>query len=134
MTISPVQQLNNIDSADFKLSLSNGATSANYFASGVDYYVPQSEQVAHKDDTKSNKATVLYFIASALGLVTLCAFMPEIRVKLSETKRFNDIDNLHKIQKSDKFLSNLKLGFMETVNFISDKVMEIRTSFKAGKM
>ena len=134
MTISPMQQLNNISEADFKLSLASDTNKVKYLASGVDYYAPQTPQNTNDGKVKFAKNSVPYFIASTLGFIALCAFMPEIRLKLSNTKHFKDIDNLHKIEKSDKFLSNLKLGFMEIINFVSDKVMEIRTSFKARKM
>ncbi len=134
MSLSITQKINDFDDADFKLSLAKGTPKNSYLASGADYYVPQNPQVASKADKNSSTASALYFIASALGLVAICAFMPEVRLKLSDFESFKDFDNLHKLEKSDKFLGKLKLGFMKTIDFISDKVMLIRTSFKARKM
>ena len=134
MVVSLTPQMNNLENANFKLSLAQGAPKSNYLASGVDYYVPQNVQTKAPEKSKSKGESVLYFLASAIGFVALCAFMPEIRMKLSDFKAFKDFDNLHKIEKSDKFLGKLKLGFMKTVDFVADKVMSIRTSFKARKM
>lgn len=134
MTIALTPQMNNLENANFKLSLAQGASKSNYLASGVDYYIPQNAQADAPDKSNSKSGSVLYFVASAIGLITLCAFMPEIRMKLSDLKAFKDFDNLHKIEKSDKFLGKLKLGFMKTVDTVADKVMSIRTSFNARKM
>ena len=134
MTVSFSQQMNSLEDANFKLSLAKGMPKNSYLASGVDYYAPQEQQAPKQEEKKSDTKSVPYFIASSLGLVALCAFMPEIRCKLANTKCFKDFDNLHNIGKSDKFLGKLKLGFMKTVEFISDKVMSLRTSFKARKM
>lgn len=134
MTSNSLQQLNNINNADFKLSLAKGTKKPQYLASGVDYYVPQSADAAVKSEKSSKSKSPLFFMASALGLVALCAFMPEIRSGLSKIGAFKDIYNLQKMEKSDKFLSNLKRGFMEAVAFVSDKVMAVRTAFKVRKM
>ncbi len=134
MAVNSVQQLNNLGNADFKLSLAPACQKASYLASGADYYVPQNTENAEVQEKHSKKKSALFFIASALGLVAICGFMPEIRSGLSKIGCFKDIYDLQKLEKSDKFLSNLKRGFMETVGFISDKAMALRTSFKTRKM
>lgn len=134
MSVNSMQQLNNTNSADFKLSLQEGTKKPQYLASGSDYYVPQSAAKANNSDKHSKAKSALFFIASAFGFVAICGLTPEIRAKLSELHCFKDIYDLQKMGKSDKFLNNLRRGFMEAIAFVSDKVMAIRTALNARKM